>query len=126
MAIWQPTLRRIPRETLVEHCSCPPNDSFMCIIPLPSPRSFLTRPLRTQSVCEACPSGTYTDSLHEVCNPCRAGYECLDPTLGEVLCDDGFFSTGGNSECTLCQAGYFCMSPTSTQQACGLGTYSIR
>lgn len=98
----------------------------MCSTPFHHTVLSLIAPLRTQSVCEACPSGTYTDSLHNVCNPCNAGYECLDPTLGLVLCDDGYYSTGGNSSCTLCPAGYFCMSPISAPQQCGLGTYSIR
>lgn len=103
-----------------------PNGSSVFSTFLPSHRSILIASLRTQSACDPCPSGTYTDSQHDVCNTCNAGYECLDRTLGQVLCADGYYSTGGTSACTLCPAGHFCISPIGLPQQCGLGTHSTR
>lgn len=80
---------------------------------------------RTQvEACTACLAGTYTDSLHDRCIACTAGYECSDPTLGKFVCGGGSFSTNGSVACTSCPAGSFCTSSFSAPQACGAGNYS--
>ncbi len=77
--------------------------------------------------CEACPLGTYSETLRTGCAPCTAGYECSQPTLGQVACDEGDYSLGGEViDCTECPAGYFCASTSSAAEPCAAGTYSTR
>lgn len=79
-----------------------------------------------QAACDVCSPGTYTDSTHAACVACTAGYECSDPTVGQVLCDDGYYSTAAEIACTECPAGSYCTSSFSLPQACDPGTYSTR
>lgn len=88
-------------------------------------RPYLTTHTQVQA-CTACLAGTYTDSLHDRCIACPAGYECSDPTLGNVVCGGGSFSTNGSVACTSCPAGSLCTSSFSAPQTCGAGNYSTR
>jgi hypothetical protein len=66
-----------------------------------------------------CPSGRYnpkTGKAHrDDCKPCKAGYYCRDPGLGNLLLTKDKYK---------CKPGHFCHVGTKKPEACRAGTYA--
>ena len=74
----------------------------------------------------SCPTGFYQTLSNQIaCNPCPAGFTCVDPSQYPVACSEGHYSYAYATSCLTCPAGYYCPSVSAEPVICPLGKWSI-
>eukprot|EP00971_Amphidinium_carterae_P121451 2405072-Amphidinium_carterae.1 len=76
------------------------------------------------AACEACPLGTFRDSLRG-CEPCRPGWYQSEEGMACTQCSEGYIAVEhGQSACEACEAGWFQLQVGTTScTQCPVGTY---